>query len=153
MMEVDMVAMATEIPVSAMDEERSAAGGASVRTIIAWPIPARIQSATPAARPPVPSAVRLTPRGRIVVTAASALLIGALSVLLATAAQATRSGSVTPGGHVAKVAVRPGQSLWSLAEAYDPNSDPRVIVQQIQQLNSLTGDELQPGRLLWVPRG
>lgn len=148
-----MVAMVTEIPVSAMNEERSTAGDASVRTIISGPIPARIQSAAAAARLPVPSAVRLTPRGRIVVTAAFALLIGALSVLLATAAQATRSGSVTPGGRVAKVAVRPGQSLWSLAEAYDPNSDPRVIVQEIQQLNSLAGGELQPGQLLWVPRG
>jgi hypothetical protein len=51
------------------------------------------------------------------------------------------------------VAVEPGQSLWSLAEAYDPDSDPRVIVARIQQLNSLPGDEIQPGELLWVPRG
>ncbi len=148
-----MAVMVTEIPVTAMDLDRSVADGASVRTIIARQIPSRIQSTAATARLTVPPTVRLTPRGRIVVTAASALLIGALSVLLATAAQAARSGSVAPGGHVAKVAVGPGQSLWSLAEAFDPDSDPRVIVQEIRRLNSLAGDELQPGQVLWVPRG
>jgi hypothetical protein len=43
--------------------------------------------------------------------------------------------------------------MWSLAQANDPDADPRLVVQQIQQLNSLTGDQLQPGEVLWVPRG
>jgi len=97
------------------------------------------------------SPARLTRRGRIVVTGVSALLIGALSVGLATAAQATRAGSV-PRRYVTKVTVLPGQSLWSLGEAYDPNADTRLIVQEIQQLNSMSGDRLQPGEVLWVPR-
>ena len=58
-----------------------------------------------------------------------------------------------PGRYVAKVTVRPGQSLWSLAEAYDPDADPRLVIQEIQQLNSMTGDQVQPGEVLWVPRG
>ena len=58
-----------------------------------------------------------------------------------------------PGRYAAKVEVRPGQSLWSLAEAYDPDADPRLVVQQIQQLNSMTGDQVQPGEVLWMPRG
>ena len=49
--------------------------------------------------------------------------------------------------------MRPGQSLWSLAEAYDPDADPRLVVQQIRQLNSMAGDQVQPGEVLWVPRG
>ena len=93
----------------------------------------------------------------MVVTGVSALLIGALSVGLATAAQATRAGSPgsgpSVGRYVAKVAVLPGQSLWSLAEAYDPNADPRLVIQEIQQLNSMTGDQVQAGAVLWVPRG
>ena len=100
---------------------------------------------------PLPPA-RLTRRGRIVVTGVSALLIGALSVGLATAAQATRAGSGSPGRYVAKVTVLPGQSLWSLGEAYDPNADTRLIVQEIQQLNSMSGDQVQAGEVLWVPR-
>jgi hypothetical protein len=87
------------------------------------------------------------------VTGVSALLIGALSVGLAAAAQAARAGSSSPGGHLAKVAVRPGQSLWSLAEAYDPDADPRQVIQQIEQLNLRTGDQVRAGEVLWVPRG
>jgi LysM repeat protein len=87
------------------------------------------------------------------VAGVSALLIGTLSVGLATAAQATRAGSASPGRYLAKVTVLPGQSLWSLAEAYDPDADTRQIVQQIRQLNSMTGDQVRAGEVLWVPRG
>src|SRR5579863_2769364 len=97
--------------------------------------------------------VRLTLRGRVVVAGASALAIGALSIALATTAQASHAGQAAPGRYAAKVEVRPGQSLWSLAEAYDPDADPRLVIEQIQQLNSITGDQVQPGEVLWVPRG
>jgi LysM repeat protein len=98
-------------------------------------------------------AVRLTRRGRVAAAGASALAIGALSIALATAAQASHAGQAAPGRYAAKVEVRAGQSLWSLAEAYDPDADPRLVVQQIQQLNSMAGDRVQPGEVLWVPRG
>ncbi len=104
---------------------------------------------TPVTLPPP----RLTRRGRMVVTGVSALLIGALSVGLAAAAQATRAGSASSGRYVAKVAVLTGQSLWSLAEAYDPNADPRLVIQEIRQLNSMTGEQVRAGEVLWVPRG
>jgi hypothetical protein len=102
--------------------------------------------------------LRLTRRGRMAVTGLSALLIGALSVGLATAAQATRagappSGSTPSGRYVAKVVVLPGQSLWTLAEAYDPDADPRLVIQEIQRLNSMSGDQVKSGAVLWVPRG
>jgi LysM repeat protein len=134
MKEVDMVTMATNGPIVTMNRGCVARGESSVRTA--------------AAPPPA----RLTRRGRVIVTGVSALLIGALSVGLATAAQATRAGSGSPGRYVAKVTVLPGQSLWSLGEAYDPNADTRVIVQEIQQLNSMSGDEVKAGEVLWVPR-
>ena len=102
--------------------------------------------------------LRLTRRGRMAVTGLSALLIGALSVGLATAAQATRAGSpgsgpTQSGRYLAKVAVLPGQSLWALAEAYDPDADPRLVIQEIQQMNSMSGDQVKAGTVLWVPRG
>ena len=129
-----MVTMATKSPIVTMNHERATRGERLIRTQVALP-PAR-----------------LTRRGRVVVTGVSALLIGALSVGLATAAQATRAGSGSPGRYVAKVTVLPGQSLWSLGEAYDPNADTRLIVQEIQQLNSMSGDQVQAGEVLWVPR-
>jgi LysM repeat protein len=135
MKEVGMVAMATKGPVVTMNDWRAAGDKGPIRT--------------PAAPPPA----RLTRRGRLAVTGASALLIGALSVALATAAQATRAGPASPGKYVTTVTVLPGQSLWSIAEAHDPNADPRLVIQEIQQLNSMTGDQVQPGEVLWVPRG
>jgi len=104
-----------------------------------------------AARTPV----RLTRRGRLVLTATGVLAIGAVSMVLAGAAQATGHSGVPagPGKAVTKVLVRPGDSLWSLAETYDPHADTRLVVQDIQQLNSMTTDQVQPGQILWVPRG
>ena len=104
-----------------------------------------------AARTPV----RLTRRGRLVLTATGVLAIGAVSMVLAGAARATGHPGTPagPGSAVTKVLVRPGDSLWSLAEAYDPNADTRLVVQDIQQLNSITTDQVQPGQILWVPRG
>jgi LysM repeat protein len=129
-----MVTMATNGPIVTMNHERVTGGEKPIRT--------------PVAVPPA----RLTRRGRIVVTGVSALLIGALSAGFATAAQATRTGSGSPGRYVTKVTVLSGQSLWSLGEAYDPDADTRLIIQEIQQLNSMSGDQVQPGEVLWVPR-
>ncbi len=103
--------------------------------------------------------VRLTRRGRVVVTGVSALLIGLASVAVAPTAPATRGGGAdgagggSPGKYIARVMVAPGQSLWTLAEGYDPDADPRLVIADIEQLNSLSTDQLQPGQLLWVPRG
>ena len=132
---MDLVTMVSRKPMAVM--ERGHAAGEDVRF--------RTRAAAPA--------VRLTLRGRVVVAGASALAIGALSIALATAAQASHAGQAAPGRYAAKVEVRPGQSLWSLAEAYDPDADPRLVIQQIQQLNSMAGDQLEPGEVLWVPRG
>ena len=103
--------------------------------------------------------VRLTRRGRVVVAGVAVLAAGALSVGLATAARADRApagtaagGAAAPGRYVARVTVQPGQSLWTLAGVYDPGADPRDVVLQIQQLNSLPGAQLRAGETLWVPR-
>lgn len=102
--------------------------------------------------------VRLTRRGRIVVTAAAALAIGAVSLAVGGAARATGhpaplAGHAGPGGGVTRVEIRPGENLWSVAEAYDPDADTRVVIAEILQLNSLASDQVQPGQVLWVPRG
>lgn len=118
----------------------------------AAPVPLRPAPPGPAA--PVP--VRLTRRGRLVVTAAALLAIAALSVALAGAAQALgHSGApARPAGTAAitRIQVRAGQNLWSLAESYDPDADPRQVIQQIVQLNSMRTDQVQPGQVLWMPR-
>jgi hypothetical protein len=104
-----------------------------------------------AAEPPL----RLTRRGRIVIAVAAVLLVAVISLLAAGVAQATSHG---PSPRAAKqnlleVVVRPGQTLWSVAESADPDQDTRVVVQQIIDLNSLTSATVPAGRQLWVPRG
>jgi LysM domain len=87
-----------------------------------------------------------------------ALLVAGLSLAVAGAAQATGHAASHAasqsgiGSNLIQVVVRPGQSLWSVAENADPNSDPRLVIQQIAQLNVLTSDTLMAGQRLWVPR-
>jgi hypothetical protein len=94
----------------------------------------------------------------MVAAGVSALLVGGLSMGLATTAQAARDNAArgntaqATGKYMTKVTVRPGGNLYALAEEYDPNADPRAIVAQVIQLNSLTGYEVQPGEVLWMPR-
>jgi hypothetical protein len=118
----------------------------------ARPRPARDQATRPeTANPPL----RLTRRGRVVVAVAAALVLAALSLIIASAAQATNhpvSSRAAEQG-LAQVTVHPGQSLWSVAESADPAADTRVVIQQIIELNGLTGNVVFTGQRLWVPRG
>ena len=133
------------------------ASGEPVRTNQAAPL---APSQPAAAQGPALTPVRLTRRGRLVVTVMAVLLVAAGSVALAGAAQAighsgaqARPGTAgAAGAAITKVEVRPGQSLWTLAEAYDPNADTRQVIQEILQLNSLSTDQVQPGQVLWMPR-
>jgi hypothetical protein len=115
---------------------------------------------TPAARSRRPrdtpvAPLRLTRRGRVVVALAAALLVTLVSLLLAGVAQATNDGPSPRAAreNLVQVIVRPGQSLWSVAESADPDQDTRAVIQQIIDLNSLNGDTVFAGQQLWVPRG
>ena len=115
---------------------------------------------TPAARSGRPrdtpvAPLRLTRRGRVVVALAAALLVTMVSLLLAGVAQATNDGPSPRAAreNLVQVIVRPGQSLWSVAESADPGQDTRAVIQQIIDLNSLNGDTVFAGQQLWIPRG
>src|SRR3984885_13809919 len=97
--------------------------------------------------------LRLTRRGRVVVVVAAALVLAALSLVIASAALAASYPGPTraPQQSLAQVTVLPGQSLWSVAESADPGTDTRVVVQQIIELNRLTGNVVFAGQRLRVP--
>jgi hypothetical protein len=99
--------------------------------------------------------LRLTRRGRVVAATAAALLVTVVSLLLAGVAQATNDGPSSRAArqNLVQVVVHPGQSLWSVAESADPDQDPRTVIQQIIDLNSLNGDTVVAGQQLWVPHG
>ena len=106
------------------------------------------------------NAVRLTRRGRIVVT----VMLTAVSlslVVLAWLAIAARTAQAADGGrspgavyqNLTSVVVHPGQTLWSIASQAEPTADPRIVMRQIIDLNALHGTSVVPGQRLWVPRG
>ena len=106
------------------------------------------------------NAVRLTRRGRIVVTVMLTTVSLSLVVLawLAIAARTAQAadGGQSPGAvyqNLTSVVVHPGQTLWSIASQAEPTADPRIVMQQIIDLNALYGTSVVPGQRLWVPRG
>ena len=88
----------------------------------------------------------------LLVAAGSVALAGAAQAIGHSGAQARPGTAGAAGAAITKVEVRPGQSLWTLAEAYDPNADTRQVIQEILQLNSMSSDQVQPGQVLWMPR-
>ena len=121
--------------------------------------PARIvrPARPPARRGQARRRVRLTRRGRLVVWTLAALIAAAVLtpvwLIAATGAQASNHGLPPAAVHAGMrhVVVRPGQTLWSIANAAEPTADPRVVVQEIMQVNALSGGVVVPGQSLWVP--
>jgi len=104
-----------------------------------------------------PSPVRLTRRGRVVVTVLAVAVIAAVALVVGLAAaggaQAANHGQPRAGYQgLHEIVVRPGQTLWSIASAAEPAADPRDVVQQIMAANAMTGTTITAGQLLWVPR-
>ena len=160
-------------PRSSADRPSPARPGAA-RPSTPGPSAARAGTARPGAagprslRPGLPTAVRpgsapptglrLTRRGRLVVSVfALALILGLITILWATlagGAQAssgrTHAGSVYQG--MRRVTVLPGQTLWAIAQQAEPSADPRTVIPEIMQINAISSTNLQPGQQLWVPR-
>jgi hypothetical protein len=127
--------------------------------------PARAARADRPARPGQPARpgpagrVRLTRRGRVVLAALAVVTVTAMATLfwlsVAGGAQAASHGLGRGAAYrgMTRVVVRPGQTLWSIASQAEPTADPRLVIQQIIQANSLSGPVIQPGQSLWVPKG
>jgi hypothetical protein len=88
--------------------------------------------------------------GLIVVVAAT--IAAVLSLGVARAALASSPGAAGAGYQgMRHLIVEPGQTLWSIAATAEPTADPRLVIGQIMQANSLGGATLYPGEQLWVP--
>lgn len=96
-------------------------------------------------------ALRLTRRGRRLVTAVSALVFGA--AVFVVGQQAVASFNDEPRfTRTTSVQVGAGQSLWSIAEETNPGVDPRVVIEEIADLNGLrSAADVIPGQTLVVP--
>ena len=95
--------------------------------------------------------LRLTTRGRRVL-----LVLAALPLAIGLAFAALGSGSAYAGGEEVSasfetVTVMPGDTLWSIAEDVAPGTDPREVIEALQQLNLLGGGMLMVGEELAIP--
>jgi nucleoid-associated protein YgaU len=99
------------------------------------------------------SRVRLTPRGRLltrlaVIASLSVLLLSGFAAMTGASAGSTETAIPTP---YVKVSVKPGDTLWSIAESIAPSGDRRSLVADIVEINRLTTPELQAGQKIYIP--
>jgi nucleoid-associated protein YgaU len=145
---------------------RRAAGPAAARPEAAGrPEAARRRTAVGASAQPIrvirrasvstsPRSLHLTRRGRVVGAILAAAVAAGLFVAAATAAQATSGSTPRPAtGGTERVVVQSGDTLWSIARSADPGADARAVVQEILQLNHISGASITPGQTLLVPKG
>lgn len=100
---------------------------------------------------PGPGKLKLTRRGRVVLTSLAAVPLVVAAVFGAlNAGAASASGPGAPA-HFAYVTVHAGQSLWSISESVAPNADPRDVIAAIVTLNGLHDATVVPGERLAIP--
>lgn len=106
----------------------------------------------PSAPRVVRSHLRLTRRGRAVFTTLAALpiVIGAL-VFAINGGGAVAGDARLQGTSFDYITVPAGESLWTLAEEFAPDSDPRDVIDAIMSLNQLASAEVQAGQRLAIP--
>ena len=94
------------------------------------------------------SAARLTRRGRVVVV----LLTLVLLIVGGFTLGRVSSQAAGPTRPLPTVTVAPGETLWTIAARVAPSADQRVVVDEIEALNHLTGGRVQAGQQLRLPR-
>ena len=132
-------------------QEEGRRGGAAQRPGKGEPVPSRPQEAVET-EVRSPGGLRLLRGGLAVIAAAlvlacSGLAIGALAGM-AWAGPATAVAQVQ--ADTTTTVVRPGQSLWDIAEA-SGTADVPGMVAQIAELNDLKGTTIRAGQTLEIP--
>ena len=117
----------------------------SARPQPALPGPARPQPALSASTRRR-SRVRLTRRGRAVLLALLVAVMAVVAILLASASRAA-----DPTGPPPTAVVRPGDTLWSVAERHAPGRDPYGTIEEIRRLNGIADYTVHAGQELQLP--
>ena len=121
------------------------------RPAVVIPFPAGAREAVPAAGP----RLRITRRGRLVVTVAVVLAVSAVAV---TALVPAPSGGAGAGRapvamqELQHVVVTPGDTLWEIASSLSaPGQDVRDLIADIRELNGLETSGVVAGQELLIP--
>jgi len=111
----------------------------------------RVQIPHHAPAAPRPGRLRLTRRGRLVLTSLAGAPLVAATIWFGLSTGSAAADNRTVGTSVQHVTVLPGQSLWQVAETVAPQADPRDVVDAIVDLNGLHTTVVTPGETLAVP--
>ena len=95
--------------------------------------------------------LRLTRRGRLVAVAAAAVVLLAAITLSSGFRAEAGSSPADQGRATGVVVVQAGESLWQIAQAIAPETDPRETVTRIRDLNGLGDRPVRAGESLVVP--
>jgi hypothetical protein len=98
-----------------------------------------------------PARLRLTARGRVVLTTLAAAPLVAIALFAGLGSGDAVASQDAPAAALEYVSIAPGQSLWQLAEQVAPQADPREVVADIVSLNQLGSADVQPGQQLAIP--
>ena len=139
---------ATTRPTRTTRPARPATAPGHVPAQVPGRIPAQRVAGAADRRPAKPS-VRLTRRGRIVVTVLlMGLILGAFVIF---GGQSVATGEVGAPEPTRTVVVGEGDTLWAIASEVAEDGDIREVVHEIEQLNSLPGPVLEVGQEIAVP--
>jgi hypothetical protein len=93
--------------------------------------------------------VRLTRRGRLVLLILVIAVAFTAFTLLGSPAASTSAVHHAPAR---TVVVEPGETLWDIASTLEPGQDPRELIAEIVELNSLSdAGSIRVGQPLYVP--
>ena len=107
----------------------------------------RTRQPVPALRRPVRT-VRLTRRGRLAATVA---LVAVTTGVLGLAQPAAFALGRSDGPATHRITVRPGETLWAIADRVAPNADPRSTIARLESMNHLGSSTVPAGSVLLVP--
>jgi hypothetical protein len=77
-----------------------------------------------------------------------ALIVATVVAGLVVVGGVAYAGSPDPG---ARTVVHAGQTLWGIAEAHYPGTNVEQAVSDIESANHLSGGEIRPGEVLYLP--
>ena len=64
---------------------------------------------------------------------------------------AGESNTSAAGRSTARLTVGAGHTLWQIARTVDPQTDPRITVERIRELNGLPDSSIRAGQELLIP--
>ena len=99
------------------------------------------------------SPIKLTRRGRLVLSTVSFGIMLAISVfsLFGIATSSAKASNETSNSATTQIVVAPGETLWTIAARVNPEIDPRAVIEDIKALNVIEGSEVYAGQVLIVP--